>query len=255
MAHPARAHVMLMTPEEFLVDPLDNVKAELVRGELRVNPPGGGPHGCAGSNLIAMLIAHVRPKKLGRVFGDGVGYQMLQLPCTVRVPDASFVRADQLPPDGIQRGLFKFAPAIAIEVLSPSETASELQEKLQDYRVSGTDLVWVADPVRRTVMVVATYAPLLLLQEGDTLTGGVVLPEFSCAVGEIFEGIARDLRGRRRSGQRRKLRVTRELRVTARVGSSGSESSGFRMHCENTELRLQNAESRTYAGVVAVRCR
>jgi len=194
MAHPELADVMLMTPEEFLVYPLENVKAELVRGELRVNPPGGGPHGCAGSNLIAMLIAHVGSRGLGRVFGDGVGYQLLQLPRTVRVPDASFVRADQLPPEGIGAGLFKFAPAIAIEVLSPSETASELQEKLEDYRVAGTDLVWVADPVRRTVMVVASNAPLLLLQEGETLTGGDVLPEFSCAVDEIFEGIARDLR-------------------------------------------------------------
>ena len=95
---------------------------------------------------------------------------------------------------GVGAGLFKSAPTIAIEVLSPSETASELQEKLEDYRVSGTDLVWVADPVRRTVMVVATNAPLLMLQEGETLTGGEVLPEFSCAVWEIFEGIARDLR-------------------------------------------------------------
>ena len=38
---------MLMTPDEFLVYPLEDVKAELVRGELRVSPPAGGPHGVA----------------------------------------------------------------------------------------------------------------------------------------------------------------------------------------------------------------
>ncbi|MEP6832539.1 MAG: Uma2 family endonuclease, partial [Gemmatimonas sp.] len=194
MAHAALADVMLMTPEEFLVYPLENVKAELVRGELRVSPPGGAPHGSAGARLIVMLAAHVDPRKLGRVFGDGIGYQLLQLPRTVRVPDASFVRADQLPPEGIRAGLFKFAPAIAIEVLSPSETASELQEKLDDYRVAGTALVWVVDPVKRTVMVVGRDAPLTVLREGERLSGGEVLPEFSCAVEEIFEGIARDLR-------------------------------------------------------------
>ena len=107
---------------------------------------------------------------------------------------SSFVRADKLPAEGIGRGLLKFAPDIAIEVLSPSETASELQEKLDDYRVSGTALVWVVDPVRRSVMIVSQVEPLKLLHESDTLDGGEILPGFSCAVTDIFEGIARDLR-------------------------------------------------------------
>ena len=193
MPYPARASAVLMTPEEFLVYPLENVKAELVRGELRVSPPGGGPHGFAGAKLIIRLAMYVEPRNLGRVLGDGVGYQLLQLPRTVRVPDASFVRAEKLPAGGIGRGLLKFAPDIAIEVLSPSETASELQEKLDDYRVSGTPLVWVVDPVRRSVMIVSLSEPLTLLHETDTLNGGDVLPGFSCAVADIFEGIARNL--------------------------------------------------------------
>jgi Uma2 family endonuclease len=193
MADPARAAVMLMTPEEFLVYPLDEVKAELVRGELRVSPPPGGPHGFAGASLIASLMMFVMPRRLGRVLGDGVGYELVQLPRTVRVPDASFVRAERFPAEGIGPGLFKFAPDLAIEVLSPSETASDLQEKLDDYRVSGTSLVWVVDPVRRTVMTVALDAPLRLLHESDTLDAGQVIPGFSCAVTDIFEGIARDL--------------------------------------------------------------
>ena len=194
MAYPARASVMLMTPEEFLEYPLEDMKAELVRGELRVSPPGGGPHGFAGARLIARLVMFVDPRRLGRVLGDGVGYQLLQLPRTVRVPDASFVRADRLPAEGIGRGLLKFAPDIAIEVLSPSETASDLQEKLDDYRVSGTTLVWVVDPVRRSVMIVSQSEPLKMLHESDILDGGSVLPGFSCAVIDIFEGISRDLR-------------------------------------------------------------
>ena len=193
MAYPERASVMQMTPEEFLEYPLEDMKAELVRGELRVSPPGGGPHGFAGAKLIIRLAMYVEPRNLGRVLGDGVGYQLLQLPRTVRVPDASFVRADRLPAEGIGRGLLKFAPDIAIEVLSPSETASELQEKLHDYRVSGTSLVWVVDPVRRSVMIVSLTEPLTLLHETDTLDGGEVLPGFTCAVADIFEGIARNL--------------------------------------------------------------
>ena len=50
MANATRVDVMLMTPDEFLVYPLSDVKAELVRGELRVTPPPGGPHGRAATN-------------------------------------------------------------------------------------------------------------------------------------------------------------------------------------------------------------
>lgn len=192
MADPARAPVALMTPEEFLVYPLDEVKAELVRGELRVTPPPGGPHGLAAYSLVGLLMAHVNPRRLGRVFGDGIGYELVQLPRTVRVPDASFVRVDRFPAEGIGPGLLKFAPDLAVEVLSPSETASDLQEKLDDYRLSGTSLLWVVDPVRRTVMVVGRDTPMELLHESDTLDGGDVIPGFECAVSAIFEGIARE---------------------------------------------------------------
>jgi len=182
---------MVMTVEEFLVASVPDGKAELVRGELRVTPPAGAPHAVAESNLFRMLIAYTWPRGLGRVFGDAAGYELVRLPHTVRVPDVSFVQAGRLPEDGVGPGLFKFPPDLAIEVLSPSETASELQEKLDDYAISGTPLVWVADPVRRTVTIVAVDAPTRWLREGDTLDGGSVIPGFSCAVADIFDGIAR----------------------------------------------------------------
>lgn len=182
---------MLMTPDEFLVHPLSDVKAELVRGELRVTPPPGGPHGRAGTNLVVLLSVYVNLRKLGSVFGDGVSYELAQLPRTVRSPDASFVRADRLPAGGIGPGFLKLAPDLAVEVLSPSESASVLQEKLDDYRTCGTPLIWVLDPVQRTVMVIASNSPLHWLREADTLNGADVVPRFSCKVSELFEGIAR----------------------------------------------------------------
>jgi Uma2 family endonuclease len=191
MALPARASAVMMTAEEFLAYPLPDAKGELVRGELRVTPPAGGPHGVAVANLVFMVSTHVRAGGIGRVFGDGIGYELLRLPRTVRVPDASFVRTDRLPPDGLGPGLVKLAPDIAVEVLSPSETASELEEKLDDYLVSGTPLIWVVDPIRRTVMIVSADAPVRWLHEGDTLDAGTVIPGFTCAVSDIFEGIAR----------------------------------------------------------------
>ena len=182
---------MLMTPDEFLVCSVPDGRAELVRGELRVTPPHGGPHGRAATNVVVLLSAYVEPRGLGWVFADGAGYLLLELPRTVRSPDASFVRADRLPAEGVGPGFLKVAPDIAVEVLSPSESASELEEKLDDYRACGTPLIWIVDTVRRSVMVVASDAPVRSLREGDTLAGGDVIPGFTCEVAGLFKGIAR----------------------------------------------------------------
>ena len=188
----ARAKGMLMSPEEFLVYDLDDEsQGELVRGELRVTPAPGAPHGMIATNLTFLLSAHVRELKVGWVFADSVGYQLVDLPRTVRRPDVSFVRADRLPAEGVGPGFLKLAPDLVVEVISPSETASELEEKLDDYRACGTLLIWVVDPAQRTVTIIASDASPRLVREGDRLDGGAVLPGFSCGVEELFVGVAR----------------------------------------------------------------
>ena len=101
------------------------------------------------------------------------------------------MRADRLPRAGVGPGLLKLAPDLAIEVLSPSESESELEGKLNDYRLSGTVLVWVVDPARRLVRVAERNAPQHILREGDGLDGGDAVPGFACSVVQVFEGIAR----------------------------------------------------------------
>jgi Uma2 family endonuclease len=183
----------MMTVDEFLIADLPDGKSELVRGEVRMTPPAGGAHGRVATNLVVLLSLHVRQHGLGMVFGDSVGYELTRVPHTVRVPDASFVRADKLPIDGLRPGTMKFAPDLAIEVLSPSERAADIEEKLHDYISAGTSLVWIADPMRRTVMVVPADAPVRWLAEGDALDGGATIAGFSCQVAESFEGVARQL--------------------------------------------------------------
>src|SRR5688572_32629893 len=94
---PARSSPMLMTVDEFLVASVPDGKVELVRGELRVTPPPGAPHGTVGTNLLALLAAPVKAHGLGRVSGNGFGYTLTRLPHTVRVPDRPFDRAVALP--------------------------------------------------------------------------------------------------------------------------------------------------------------
>lgn len=182
----------LLTLEEFAALPDDDLRPlELVDGEVRVMAPAHGPAATVASNVHFLLSAHVRARGLGRVYVDNAGFALLGSRHTNRSPDAAFIRADRLPADGVGPGPIRIAPDLTVEVLSPTETASILEEKLDDYRAAGTPLVWVIDPDRRTVMVLPNDAPFYVLREGDTLTGDRVLPDFCCAVAELFEGVAR----------------------------------------------------------------
>jgi Uma2 family endonuclease len=181
----------VVTTEQFLEHPAASGRSELVRGAVRMMTPANGVHGIVSCNVLRLLSTYVRERGLGCCFADSTGFALPGLPNTVRAPDASFVRTERLPHDGVGGGWVQSAPDLAVEVLSPTETASEISEKLADYRAAGTALVWVVDPVKRTVGNFAQTAPALWLTESDTLDGGAVVPGFRCAVIDLFEGLAR----------------------------------------------------------------
>jgi Uma2 family endonuclease len=179
-----------MTVQEFEVYPFPDGKVELVRGEPRVMPPAETPHGMVQMNLLRRLIPFVYERKLGYLFNDGHGYELLALPRTVRNPDMAFIRSSRIPPEGVTRGFFKGAPDLVVEVLSPSESASDLQEKIDDYFAAGTEEIWVIDPIRRRARIVSADAPTRSYRTDESLTGSAVLPGFQIAVAALFEGLA-----------------------------------------------------------------
>jgi Uma2 family endonuclease len=179
-----------ITATQFLQRAPSLGRSELVRGVVRTMTPASGAHGLVSCNVLLLLSTYVRAHTLGQCFADSAGFALPGVPNTVRAPDASFVRAEHLPREGVGGGWIEVAPDLAVEVLSPSETASELAEKLTEYRASGTALIWVVDPVKRSVGVYAATDPVRWLAESDTLQGGTVIPGFSCMVRELFEGLA-----------------------------------------------------------------
>ncbi len=84
----------------------------------------------------------------------------------------------------------KFALAksadLCVEVLSPSETAGSIHEKVEEYFDCGVRVVWVVDPESRTVTVYESAQEGRLLHESASITGGDVLPDFNCRVEELF---------------------------------------------------------------------
>ena len=180
-----------VTAEEFLRLPNASDPGELVRGEVRMVTPAGGVHGIVASAIHVALTLFVDANGLGVCFGDNVGFLLPGLGDTVRSPHAAFVRAEQLRPGGLGQGWVPVAPDLVVEVLSPNETASELEAKLRDYRAAGTRLFWVIDPETRTVTVRGNASPDAWLTDRDMLDGGDVVPGFSLPVAKLFARLAR----------------------------------------------------------------
>jgi Uma2 family endonuclease len=77
-------------------------------------------------------------------------------------------------------------PNPAVEVLSESNTAPEMERKVGEYFANGVELVWLIDPADRTVRVYRSPSDVTELGPTDTLDGGAVLPGFSLSLAELF---------------------------------------------------------------------
>lgn len=178
----------LMTAEELLQLPDDGQRHELVRGELRTMPPTTPEHGWLALDLASPLRSHVRASRLGVVMVNDVGFKLTQRPDTVRAPDIAFVSRERLPELGDARHYPVGAPDLAVEVISPNDLYTEVDEKIAEWLAHGTRLVWVVNPRRRVVAVHRPGQPTRTLGEADVLDGEDVVPGFRLPLRELFAG-------------------------------------------------------------------
>lgn len=169
-----------MTLEEFLDNDLEGY--EYVQGELVPMAAAAIIHGEIGSNLHFLLASHVRENKLGRLY---IAETTFQLGDRVVKPDIAFVSTERLSDDKLKG--FSVAPDLAVEIVSPLDIHYDVNEKALAYLKAGTRLVWVIEPVLKSVTVYRSEVDCTLLNYEDTLTGEDVIEGFSCAVAELFE--------------------------------------------------------------------
>lgn len=184
--YPVRPDDRLYTIEEYeqLADD-ERYRDELVRGRLVREARPGHEHGRVQLHLGSELDQHVRRHRLGVVSVES-GYALVPGTATVRGPDISFVVRARIPPEGLGRGFPRFPPDLAVEVVSPSNRASVVREKIAEYFDAGVRQVWVVYPRRRTVAVHLSRSDVRVLNEDDELDGGAVVPGFRLPVAEIF---------------------------------------------------------------------
>jgi Uma2 family endonuclease len=160
---------------------------EVVNGEKREIPHMGALAGTIASYLLLVLGAFARQHKLG----VAVMEVLFQLKDNrhQRRPDLAFVSSKRWKPlVGVKEDppAYDVVPNLAVEVVSPSNTAQEILDKLGEYFDAGVELVWVIYPLHRVVYVYTSPTQNAILKETDALDGGQVLPGFRLSLAELF---------------------------------------------------------------------
>jgi Uma2 family endonuclease len=176
----------LITADDLLNMPDSGMRRELIQGELREMTPTGFEHGCVAGNFSGPLVGYVRDMKLGVVCVSEPGFILATDPDTVRAPDVAFVTRERVASLTNVVRYFPGAPDLAIEVISPNDAYSEVEEKVECWLEAGCRMVVVANPRNRTLKVYRSRAEISLLTIDDSFDGGEVVPGFSLPVRQIF---------------------------------------------------------------------
>jgi Uma2 family endonuclease len=181
------AATSLLTSEQFLALPEEcdqhgsPLQKELIHGEVVTMPRPAQRHQIVQNNILGVLMAYLREETAlpFRAFQEA---EYIVTDTSTFIPDISIVAIARLDPE---KTYISGAPELAIEVVSPSESASHLRIKTDAYLANGAHSVWIVFPEVRSVMV---YTPESIreFKAGQSIADAH-LPGFSSPVAAFFE--------------------------------------------------------------------
>jgi Uma2 family endonuclease len=179
------AKTLISVAEFDRLEPPDELRYELDQGELiEMVKPRYRPHNRIVMKITDALLEYLRKNPIGEVLTSDNLFVLG--PNTKRIPDLSFMtteRVRQIQPDADIEG----APDLAIEVLSPSDTATAMRKKVKQYFTAGCRAVWLVYPESREIEVwESVTGPAKIVSADDTLEAPEVLPGFSAKAGALF---------------------------------------------------------------------
>jgi Uma2 family endonuclease len=175
----------LITAEEFWQSPENSKHSELVRGEVIETMPPGKEHGTIALKVGALLLQWAEQGAGGKS-GVEAGFILARDPATVRGPDAYYISPERAEADDKSYAFWTVPPDLAVEVVSPSESAADIRAKVRDFLAAGTRLVWVVFPDTQEVIAHTPDGLARTYSGDDILEHPDVLPGFSCKVAELF---------------------------------------------------------------------
>ncbi|MCA1685153.1 MAG: Uma2 family endonuclease [Planctomycetia bacterium] len=177
----------VQTPVPAPVGVADDVLYEVIDGLVVEKPPMGAYQGVVAAWLIRLLITSDAASRLGLVVSE-ILFHLDPSRDRKRRPDVAFVSYERWPGGRpVPMGeAWEIVPDLAVEIISKSNTADEVVDKLEEYFQAGVRLVWVVYTVRRILYVYTSPTDVRILKPGDDLDGGPVLPGFRVPVKAVF---------------------------------------------------------------------
>ncbi len=170
------------TADELLA--MGEGRRELIHGEVIEMSPTSMEHAYIEQKIGRYLDIFVEANGLGEVYTGDAGFVLETDPDLVRAPDVAFIRRERVVRI---HAYYPGPPDLAVEVVSPGDSYTEVNEKVQVWLAHGTVEVWVADPRRQTVQVFKHRKGAdVTLSKGDEIDGGDLLPGFRLPLEKIF---------------------------------------------------------------------
>ena len=103
-------------------------------------------------------------------------------------PDVAFVSHARWPRDrpAPREAAWDVVPDLAVEVVSPSNSANEVIDKLHEYFQAGVQRVWVVYPKTSEVYVYEAPQRVRIFGRTDELDGGAILPGVRLPMAHLF---------------------------------------------------------------------
>jgi len=160
---------------------------EVVNGQVVEKPLMGAYQAWVATELFKRIIES-RTRFEGR-FAAELLFQLDREANLKRRPDLAFVSYERWPKKRPvpRTTAWDVVPDLAIEVVSPSNLASDVVVKIGDYFQSGVRRVWVIYPVEEQFYVYESPALARILSRADRLEDESILPGFSLPLAELFE--------------------------------------------------------------------
>jgi len=171
---------------------VDDVERYEVIDGIRVErEPMGAFETVLASWLCHLLNSFAAGKKLGLAVNETL-FVLHVSRNLQRRPDVAFVSYTRWPTAVVAReSAWNVVPDLAVEIVSPTNLAEEIDGKVTDYFQSGVRLVWVFYPDTGRVYVYPSPTQVSILERTDTLNGGEVLPGFQLPIVRLYEAVTR----------------------------------------------------------------
>ena len=164
-----------LTYEEYLKSPEIKQRYEIVDGKMVMAPAPTLEHQSILRQLFRLLDRFVIEHQLGDVWFAPLDVVIQREPLRTRQPGLLFVSHERA---GILGPIIEGPPDLVVEILSPGNTRSAMEEKLADYSRLGVRECWLVSPEARTVEVLelleGSWQRLSIYGLGDQVQSGVL---------------------------------------------------------------------------------